>query len=107
MGGRRRSCRPFRARAGGGPPRGCAFGSTPGYIPAAASRLKVFAVLPDMNEVANNALGRGAEKTCREAPTPRHAENVRHIEGFGIEEIAGLLSEEPAFSVERFSQRLD
>ena len=41
------SCRPFRARAGGDPTQGSAFVFTLGYIPAAASRLKMLAVLPD------------------------------------------------------------
>ncbi len=49
MGAVRRSWRPFRTHAGGDSTQGSAFGSTLGYIPAAASRLKVCAILPDMN----------------------------------------------------------
>ncbi len=46
------SRRPFRARAGGGDNPGFRlFGSTLGYIPAAASRLKMFAIFPDLDVV--------------------------------------------------------
>ena len=44
----RGSCRPFKARADGGSTQGSApLPSTLGYIPAAASRLKVFAIFPN------------------------------------------------------------
>ncbi len=67
---------------------GSAFGSTPGYIPAAASRLVVFAVLPEANEMAK-ALERGLEKEMSPGVATRHARMRAPRRGFGIEEIPG------------------
>ena len=55
MGAVRRSRRPFRAHADGDSTQGSAFGSTLGYIPAAASRLKILVILPALN-VRNHTL---------------------------------------------------
>ena len=48
---------PFQGSRGRETTQGSAFGSTPGYIPAAASRLKGFAILPDTNAMPNTVEG--------------------------------------------------
>ena len=100
---RRPSCRPFRARAGGDSTQGSAFGSTQGYIPAAASRLKMLAVLPDANEMAN-ALERGLEKTCRQEWRHGTQECVRHVGGLryrGDTKRSAVNRAHPFYSVSR------
>ena len=81
--------------------RGSAFGSTPrGYIPAAASRLKAFAIPPDLSVISDKAISEEsvsmnprihntAMKICFGQPivgaemspgvATRHAESVRHV----------------------------
>ncbi len=46
---------PFQGSRGGRCTQGSAFGSTLGYIPAAASRLKEFAIFPDVSVVRNTS----------------------------------------------------
>ena len=62
------SRRPFRALPVGAVTQGSAFGSTLGYVPAAASRLNVLAVLSDTNMMHITLEGRLSEESAAHRP---------------------------------------
>ena len=91
----RGSCRPFRARPGGDSTQGCAFGSTPGYIPAAASRLRAFAVLPGINVMRDILESHFRKRYVATNGDTASLEAHATSGTFGSEEIPVLFSEGP------------
>ena len=95
MGVERRSCRPFRAHAGGDSTQGSASGSTLGYIPAAASRLKVLVIarthfcrgLLGLLLDSFGHVGASYERAAEDgAETDRLAVTAIALEGLGFDE---------------------